>query len=265
MDKQRLIQSLSESAEDAVLLAHVWDKLSAGSRRNCPASSGFLTGREQVMVLQMARRGGLEEPAFFGGYPGAERQIAAYVPDYYMPDDYFYSSDSPVCALRVSFSGYDTLSHRDFLGSLMGQGIKRETIGDLLPGGGRCDVVVLREMADYLANQLTQVGRAKVNTRRIELAELQVPEQKVQRITDTVASLRLDSVTASGFRQGRSKAAALISAGKAELNHMTALKPDAPVSEGDVISVRGLGKLRVAEVRGQTKKGRISVVLERFL
>ena len=81
MDKQRLIQSLSESAEDAVLLAHVWDKLSAGSRRNCPASSGFLTGREQVMVLQMARRGGLEEPAFFGGYPGAERQIAAYVPD----------------------------------------------------------------------------------------------------------------------------------------------------------------------------------------
>ena len=104
MDKQRLIQSLSESAEDAVLLAHVWDKLSAGSRRNCPASSGFLTGREQVMVLQMARRGGLEEPAFFGGYPGAERQIAAYVPDYYMPDDYFYSSDSPVCALRVSFS-----------------------------------------------------------------------------------------------------------------------------------------------------------------
>ena len=265
MDKQKLIQSLSDSAEDAVLLAHVWDKLSAGSRRNCPASSGFLTGREQVLVLQMARRGGLEEPAFFGGYPGAERQIAAYIPDYYMPDDFFYSSDSPVCALRVSFSGYDTLSHRDFLGSLMGQGIKRETIGDLLPEEGHCDVVVLREMADYLADQLTQVGRAKVNTRRIELTELRVPEQKVQRITDTVASLRLDSVTASGFRQGRSKAASLISAGKAELNHMTALKPDALVSEGDVISVRGLGKLRVAEVRGQTKKGRISVVLERFL
>ena len=109
------------------------------------------------------------------------------------------------------------------------------------------------------------MGRAKVDVRIIALDEIQVPEQKVKIITDTVASLRLDSVMASGFQLGRSKASAYITAGKTEVNHMTALKPDMPVAEGDVISARGLGKLRLKTVKGQTKKGRTALVLEKFI
>ncbi len=265
MEKQKLIQMLSESQEDAVLLSRIWDRLCAGERRNIPAATCFLSGREQMLATQMARQGGLPEPLFFGGFSGAERQIAAFIPEYYAPEEYFYSDDGPVAALRVSFSGYDSLNHRDFLGSLMGQGIKREIIGDILPGEESCDVLVLREMVRYLTDNLTQVGRAKVSAAEIPLTEVRAPEQKIRIISDTVASLRLDSVMASGFRQGRSKAAALITAGKTAVNHLTVIKPDASVSEGDIISARGLGKLRVAQVKGQTKKGRISVILERFL
>lgn len=191
--------------------------------------------------------------------------MVAYVPDYYEPEAYLHSEDGPVATIRVSYSDYDTLNHRDFLGSLMGQGIKREILGDLLPGEHSCDVLVLREMASYLASQLSQVGRARVQTREIQLSEIEVPEQKVKVITDTVASLRLDSVMAAGFQQGRSKAAGYINAGKTEVNHMTVTKPDALVAEGDIISARGLGKMRVAKVKGQTKKGRTSLVLEKFL
>lgn len=265
MDKQKLILSLAESQEDRVLLARVWDRYFAGVRKNIPASTCFLSGREQLLVRQMLRREGVEEPLFFGGISGAERQVAVYMPDYYEAEDFLKSEDGPVAALRVRYSSYDSLNHRDFLGSLLGQGIKREVLGDLLPGDGYCDVLVLREMASYLSSQLTQVGRARVQTEEILLSEIQVPEQKFKRIVDTVASLRLDSVLASGFQQGRSKASGYIVAGKAEVNHMTVLKPDAPVEEGDIISVRGLGKLRVAQVKGQTKKGRIALVLEKFL
>ena len=265
MEKQKLIQALAESQEDTVLLARIWDRLSSGERRNIPAASCFLSEREQILVIRMAHQGGLTEPAFFGGFSGAERKIAAYIPEYYTQEDYFYSTEGPVTALRVSYSVYDSLNHRDFLGSLMGQGIKREVIGDILPGEGFCDVLILREMVRYLTDNLTQVGRAKVTAAEVPLSKIRAPEQKVRVISDTVASMRLDSVMASGFRQGRSKAAALITAGKTEINHITVVKPDAIVCEGDIISARGLGKLRVAQVKGQTKKGRISVILERYL
>ena len=265
MDKQKLIQSLSDTSEDAVLLARVWDRISAGARRNIPSATCFLSGREQVLAERMCRSSGLEEPVFYGGFASAERKVAVYLPDYYEPEEYLTGPDSPVAALRVTYSDYDTLNHRDFLGSLMGQGIKREILGDLLPGEKSCDMIVLREMADYLCGQLTQVGRARVHTTRIPFQEIQVPEQKVKVIHDTVASLRLDSVVASGFRQGRGKAAEAIHSGRVEVNHFSVLKPDALVSEGDIISARGYGKLRVAKINGQTKKGRTAIVLERYL
>lgn len=265
VDKQKLIAALAETQEDQMLLAQVWDRFSAGVRKNIPVFTAFLSGREQVLAKQLVTRGGLGEPVFFGGTPNAERRVLCHVPDYYDPESYLMSEDGPVAALRVSFSSYDTLNHRDFLGSLMGQGIGRQVLGDIFPGEHSCDILVLREMADYLVKQLTQVGRAKVETKEISLPELMVPEQKVKVIADTVASLRLDSVMASGFRLGRSKASAYITAGKTEVNHMTVEKPDAMVAEGDIISARGLGKLRVKEVKGQTKKGRTALVLEKYI
>lgn len=265
MEKQKLIAALAETQEDQILLAQVWDRFSAGVRRNIPTATSFLSGREQVLAEKLVVRGGLGEPVFFGGTPNAERRVLCYVPDYYDPETYLTSEDGPVAALRVKFSAYDTLSHRDFLGSLMGQGIGRQVLGDILPGDHSCDILVLRDMAAYLKAQLTQVGRAKVETEEIPLSEIFVPEQKVKVIADTVASLRLDSVMASGFRLGRSKAAAYITGGKTEVNHVTVVKTDAQVEEGDMISARGLGKLRLKEVKGQTKKGRTSIILEKFI
>ncbi len=265
MDKQKLIMSLAETQGDQVLLARVWDRISIGIRKNIPAATCFLSGREQLLAKRMLCQGGLEEPVFFGGIANAERCVAAFIPEYYEPEVYLQSEEGPVAAIRIIYSDYDNLNHRDFLGSLMSQGIKREVLGDLLPQTNSCDVLVLREMAPYLSLQLTHVGHTKVQTRQISLSEVQVPEQKVKRIADTVASLRLDSVIASGFQLGRSKAAAYVHAGKAEVNHMTTIKPDTQVVEGDIISVRGLGRLRVSEVKGQTKKGRIALVLEKYL
>lgn len=265
MERQKLIAALAKTPEDQVLLAKIWDRFSVGVRRNIPTATGFLSGREQVLAEQLIRRGVLGEPIFFGGPPSAERKILCHVPDYYEPEAYLMSEDSPLAALRVSFSAYDSLNHRDFLGSLMGQGIKREVLGDIFPGERCCDLLVLREMADYFCRELTHVGRAKVETREISLSELTVPEQKVKIIHDTVASVRLDSVMASGFQMGRSKAAAYITAGKTEVNHVPVEKPDALVSEGDIISARGLGKVKVSEVGGQTKKGRTALTLEKYL
>lgn len=264
MDKQTLLSSVAESPEDRLLLAKIYDKITAGERKNIPASTCFLTGREQILAGILTKKLGIPVH-FFGGVPGGERQVLCYIPDYYEPEDYLYGEDSPVAALRAEISDYDTLTHRDFLGGILAQGIKREVLGDIFVGERQCDFLVLREMAPYLLQHLSSVGRARIRLSEIPLQELEVPEQKVKEIRDTVAALRLDSVMASGFQIGRSKAQGFISAGKVEVNHAPSTKSDRLVAQGDIISCRGLGKMVVAEVKGQTKKGRTAVILKKYL
>lgn len=265
MDKQKLIQALAETGEDQLLLAKVYDKLSSGERKNIPGYTCFLTGREQELAKMLTQRAGIPNVHFYGGPEGAERKILCYIPEYYEPEEFLSGEDSPLCALRAEISAYDSLSHRDFLGGILGLGLKREVLGDIYVSEDHCDFLVLREIAPYILEQLCAIGRARVHVSEIPLSEIHVPQQRVKTIADTVASLRLDSVMASGFQMGRSKAQSYISAGKTEVNHTLVTKADRVIQEGDIISARGLGKLKVVTVKGLTKKGRTGVVLEKYL
>lgn len=265
MDKQERIRSLTGNSQEQLLLARIYDRLLTGERKNIPAATCFLTGRERLLALTMTARMGLSGVRAFGGPEGAERQLLCYIPDYYDPEEYLTGEDSPIAALRAEISPYDAPTHRDFLGSLLGQGLKREVLGDIYPAACQCDFLVLREIAPYLLRQMTAVGRARITLSRIPLSQVRVPPQKRKLLRDTVASLRLDSVMASGFQMGRGKAQTYISAGKTEVNHVLVTKPDREIQSGDIITARGLGKLRVAEAGGLTKKGRIPVTLEKYL
>ena len=200
----------------------------------------------------------------FGGYEGAERQMLVYLPDY-LEEDALYDEDSPIVCLRAEFFQGDSLSHRDFLGALMGAGIGRETVGDICVDSGSCDFFVTGEIAPYILQSFTSAGRTRLRMRQIPLSEAHIPEPEVKEIRDTLASLRLDSVISAGFRIGRSLAAQHVSAGKAAIDGLPCEKPDKAVAEGMKISVRGLGKIKLANVNGQTKKGRISVIIHRYV
>ena len=261
MDRSN-IEKIAKSAEDRVLLAKIWDKISAGMRKNIPANSSFLTLREIDMCRYLF---GSQEGLFpFGGYEGAERQMLIYLPEY-LEMDSLYEEDSPLVCLRATFFDGDAPSHRDFLGALMGAGIARETIGDICVGKGQCDFFVTAEIAPYILQNFTGAGRTKVHLERIPLSEVSVPEPETKEIRDTVASVRLDSIISSGFRIGRSAAAQYVTAGKAAIDGLPCEKPDKTVDEGTKISVRGLGKIKLRSVGGQTKKGRISIIIERYI
>ncbi len=265
MDKQTLISSVAETPEDSLLLARIYDRLSAGERRNIPAFTSFLTGREQLMAKTLVHRAGLSEMQCFGGVQGAERQVMGYVPDYYDPEEYLLSDEGPIAALRARFSSYDHPDHRDFLGGILAQGIRRDVLGDIFVGEDACDFLVLREMRGYLLGNLCAVGHAKVHLEEISISDIRVPRQNTKVIRDTVASLRLDSVMASGFSMGRSRAQSCISAGRVQVDHLPVTKADFEVKEGSVISARGLGKMKVTQVGGLTRKGRLSITVERYL
>ena len=261
MDRSN-IEKIARTPEDRLLLAKLWDKVSAGMRRNIPAATCFLSPRE----LEMSRYlfGDADGLHTFGGFEGAERQMLIYVPEY-MELDTLLDEDAPLYCLRATFFEEDILSHRDFLGALMGAGIGRETVGDICVGKGYCDFFVTAEIAPYILQSFTSAGRTKLSISQIPLRDASIPEPEVKEIKDTLASLRLDSVISSGFRIGRSLAAQYVSAGKAAIDGLPCEKPDKAVAEGAKISVRGLGKIKLAAIGSRTKKDRISVVIHRYV
>lgn len=256
------MEKITQNPEDRLLLAKVWDKINAGQRKNIPAHTCFLSPRE----LELARYlfGTLEGLHSFGGWKDAERRMLVYLPDY-LEESSLMEDDSPVVCLRAEFYHGDSPSHRDFLGALMGAGIARETVGDICVGKESCDFFVSEEIAPYILQSFTSAGRTHLRLSQIPLAQASIPEPEVKEIRDTLASLRLDSIISSGFRIGRSLASQYVTQGKAAIDGLPCEKPDKTVPEGAKISVRGLGKIRLAAINGRTKKDRISVIIQRYV
>lgn len=256
------IEKIAHTQEDKILLAKVWDKISSGISRNIPAHTCFLSPRELEMTrFLFGQQDGL---CSFGGFHDAERKMLCYLPDY-LDADHLLGEDSPVVCLRAVFYEADAPTHRDFLGALMGSGISRETVGDICVGKGFCDFFVTREIAPYLLQNFSSTGRTKLKLSQIALSEASIPQAELMVIKDTLASLRLDGVLSAGFRIGRSTAAQAITAGKVAIDGLLCEKPDKLVSEGCKISLRGSGKILLSKINGQTKKGRISVEIHRYL
>lgn len=261
MDRQN-IDKIAQTPEDRLLLAKIWDKINKGIQKNIPANTNFLSPREQELARFLF--GDTDGLFPYGGYPDAERKMYVYLPDYW-DDSYFVCEDAPLVCLRAAFYKEDTLTHRDFLGALMGAGIARETVGDILVSEGSCDFFVSAEIAPYVLQNFESAGRTKLKLSLIPLSAVSVPLPETVEIRDTLASLRLDSLIASGFRTSRNIASSHIEAGRVAINGLPCEKPDKAIEEGATISVRTMGKIKLKAINGQTKKGRISVVIDRYV
>ena len=265
MDKSKLLDRLGAAGEDRLLLAKVLDRAGQAQSRNIPAATDFLSPQQQALALDLLRLAGIPETGYtrLGGYEGAERNILLFLPDWLEAADA--GSQSPIRCLRASFREEEKLTHRDFLGSLMGMGIVREKVGDILVGPASADLMVLDTVAEFLLQSWNSAGRARLAVTAIEPWEVRVPEAKCQEMRDTVSSLRLDAVASTGFRMARGKAAELITSGRVQVNWRECTKPDKLLTAGDTVSARGFGKFELTEVGGVTKKGRTSIVLKRYI
>lgn len=261
MDRKN-IEKIAHTSEERMLLAKLWDKMNAGMNRNIFESTGFLSPQEQEMARFLF--GNAPGIQFFGGYDDAERKMLCYLPEY-LDEEFLLGCDSPIACLHAVFYAGDTLTHRDFLGALMGIGIQRETLGDICVGNGMCDFFVTREIAPYILQTLTSAGRTKITLTQIDVTHARITEPEVKEIRDTLSSLRLDSVVSAGFRISRSLAAEAVSAGKVAVDGLPVEKPDKLISQGSKISLRGSGKILLYHVGDLTKKGRISVTIHRYI
>lgn len=260
MDKTKVLDHLAVDADSRLSLARFLDQLELCQRRSIPTHSHFLSDGEQKLARQAIAAAGGVNHRFSGGYEGASRQVCLFLPDWCedTPGD-------PLAGVEVPLPREGKLTHRDFLGALMGLGITRDLLGDILVGETACQVVCLRSALPILLTQWCEVGRHTVSPKEIPLDALTAVESTVQRFQETFQSLRFDAVASSAFRIPRAKAATLISGGRLLLNHLPCSKPDRILEEGDSLTGKGLGKCRLVKVNGLSRKGRIIVEMERFI
>ncbi len=198
----------------------------------------------------------------FGGYPQAERKRIA-IARVEIPLD---ESQVELTALDISGNFlFDSATHRDFLGALLGNGLVRDKVGDVLVLGERgAQAIVVPELVEFLELNFNQVRSVPVKTRRVPLEELKVREPKKKELTSTEASMRLDAIASAGFGMSRSKMVDLINSGDVRVNWREISSTSHALKSGDLIAIRGKGRIEIGEVM-ITKKDRYRIQMTRFV
>lgn len=268
MEKSILINKYSSDPDQKLLLSHIYDLMSRCNDRNVITVSNFLTEAEINAVTHFISAAACEKYMFFGGYNDAERKVIVFLPEYFSEDD-IYSNPSlaEITYVTVSVNKFDAsnaeLSHRDVLGSLMGLGIERDSVGDIITDGSRAVFIIKTKLADYIKENLSKIGRYNVEVQLHDFYNIE-PKQDFETASDTVASMRLDAVISSIYNLSRTSASEYITSGYVFVNGMQNIKPDFSVKEGDKLTLRGKGKSVIDHLDGISKKGRIRFTYSKY-
>ncbi|CAH1444537.1 unnamed protein product [Lactuca virosa] len=240
---------------------HIFEMAKRASLRREVLYTNFLTPpvlKESMVILEK-----LADVKVFsqGGYPEAERcRLSVGHPEALTTEP------DIVAAISISGNfGFQPCSHGDFLGSILGTGIVRDKVGDILLQGEKgAHVLVVQELVDFLTMSLDKVGNVPVTCKKMPLIALEYEPPRTKTFKTVEASMRIDAIASAGFKISRSKLVALISDGDVRVNWVTVSKNNTTIRSGDMISVSGKGRLKIGEVN-ETKKGKFAVELIRFL
>lgn len=255
---------MSESTTDMkILLARVNDLADASLKKQEPQWTDFFDPAEREQAEAALRWKTGVRYISDGAYAKAERRRLVIYPDYYFSETIV----SQLAMILIKPTAVDAkLNHRDFLGALMSLGIERGKFGDILVLNEQTgQVIMAAELADFVCSNLSSVGSYTVELTQLDPEQLQFPDQREKEIKTTAASLRLDALAALGFGESRTKIVKEIKSEKIKVNWKTVKNPDQAIEPGAVISMRGRGRVEFREVTGKSKKGRIGVLLVRYL
>ena len=260
-DREKVLRYFAASGEEAKDMAvRLLDLADSVDRGRPFAVSPFMAPFARQIGQTVAAHMKTVTAQSFGGYHEAERVRIAFVRnDYEGPVDY------GVSLLSVTWDGrYRLIGHRDVLGSLMELGIDRSVTGDILMQGPGCQIVADSAMKDWLIDNFKKVAMVPVKVEEIPLSEIQPPLQTAKEVRATVVSLRLDAVGAAGFGISRSKMVQAVEDDRTEVNWQLAKSPSQSVKAGDIISIRGRGRIEIKEETGTSRKGRTGLLIYRY-
>lgn len=244
----------TKDEDEKILFARLSDKVGSAVKTCRPTFSYFLDPYTAHKAADFFRSRDIVTFAY-GGYEDAERRIVGFFPEYCPVD----KEEFPLKAIEVSYNGKFSrpLTHREYLGSVMGLGINREMVGDICLKEEGAVVFVCERVADYILTGLERVSRTAVKTKELKEYTLAPKTKKEKRLT--IASLRVDRLLSAAFNISGSKSSEAVKSGKVFINWKEENSPSKLLKEGDIITLRGSGRVKIDSVEGVTKKDRIAI------
>lgn len=251
---------MDKQSADAILEAKLCDAVRLAQSGSQPRFVGFLDERQALAAQKTINHILFKNYMLYGGYDGSERVVFGAFPDFIAPD----AAKFPISAVTASYRACDRLTHRDFLGALLANGIQRETLGDILVEEGRCVIFARSEISEFILSQTEKIGR--VGVRLVKGAMQPLPSgRNFEDFSAVVASARLDCIVAAAIGTSREKSSEIIRAGLVMLNHEVNTSVSAVVAPDSKLSIRGKGRFVLDRFGPMTKKGRLSIAGRKYI
>ena len=257
LDRKKLLSHITD-LDEKVALSRLCDLAEKASHSGRVTYTDFLNPKMQAYALDIAGFSGDITAEFFGGYTGAERNVCSF-------SSFGDADNYQVSAVSIRTKNNKVYSHRDYLGSIMNLGIKREKLGDIVISDDRAIVLCKEDIADFIVYNLLKVASSNVICEKVELTYLKSFEREMSSFNVSVSSLRLDAVVGAMCRKSRGESNKLIDSGRVCVNYDTVLNHSYTVKNDDVISVRGYGKSVINTDGSLTKKGRVYITVNHYV
>lgn len=257
MDKQ-LYQHFRP--EEAPFVSKLLDLVSRMEQNYAPQLTDFLDPRQVLIARSVLGRAGV---TYYIGDVGGQLEYARVLlaPDYYVLDE----RDFEMSLIEIAYQGkFAQLSHSQILGSLLnGLGLKRQVIGDILVGQGYAQVVVDQRFVPFILTNTDKMARTGVRLKELDWTALMAVHEPVTSEVVLLSSRRLDQLVAAAYRLSRQQAQALIEAHRVKVNYQLVTKTDGRIDLGDLVSVRGFGRVTVIADQGLTRHQKHKLTIEK--
>lgn len=257
--------SKQQKDEDKFLIAKILDKIKFLNNRNRFECGEFLDLRQQSLVKEALEIRKLNNYNFCGGYDDAERKILITFP-YDINFDINNVINQFLCVIEINLPNELKMQyeHRNYLGALMKLGIKREKIGDILVRNDGADIIVKKDISDYIISNISLLTRFQKSKIKIkEIQDLIYVKKEKELVKINVPSMRLDCIVGELAKCSRADAIKLLNEERVFVNFKEELRPSKLVTEGDYITIRGKGRFKINKLLGNTKSGRINLEIEK--
>lgn len=261
-DRTQLLKSIT-NADEKIVFAKVLDHAQIAMNKKIATFTDFLDpAKIHSYENQFKFVDGIVYRTF-GGYQGTERSMIGFCPDFLELTD----EDFPICVIKIETKDKfcEGLTHRQYLGSIIGTGIERTKLGDIIVLDECAYVFVHKTIADYICINLTRISRTKVECSIINPTDIILPQQKFKLIHPTVASLRVDAVISAAFNISRGQAVEFINAEKVMVNWSIVKSASYSLKPDDLFTLRGYGRAKIVEITGKTKKDRLAITIQLYI
>lgn len=260
-DKKKYLEHIDDKGE-IITLRKILDDIEIVMRDKNVITTDFLNPYQRTLCYSILNK--FMDIAYHedGGYNDAERKVIIIYPDYLR----YTKLDSSISILKVT-TNYDfsKLTHKDILGSLMGLGIKREKIGDIIISEEFAEIIVSSELKNYIILNLEKIGSQGILVNEIDKEDIIIIEQKYKEIHTTVSSLRLDVIISAIYNLSRKNSSDIIKSGKVKVDFKPIDNISYNLNGGELISVRKKGRAKFENVLGESKKGKFRILAHKYI